>query len=89
MDLKLRHHVVGALDRVPEDADATILTATFSLRESLFKALGGQGAEAAFIRWDGAAVEIGVAGRPLALTYDWACAEGHVLSYCLISPLSD
>lgn len=84
MDVKLRRLIVGPLDRVPEDADPMLLTATFSLRESVFKALRGQGAAGIYIRWTGAAVEAGVEGAARPLRYGWTCAAGHVLSYCIL-----
>lgn len=84
MDPKLRRHVVGPLDTVPEDADTTLLTATFSLRESLFKALQGRSADAIYVRWDDGRVEAGVEGDPTRFRHGWTCAAGHILSYALI-----
>jgi hypothetical protein len=84
MDPKLRRHVLGPLDKAPEDADVAMLTATFSLRESLFKALQGRDAEAIYIRWSGGRVEAGVEGRQTPLRYGWSAAAGHVLSWCLL-----
>jgi 4'-phosphopantetheinyl transferase EntD len=84
MDVKLRRLVVGPLDRVAEDVDAERLTATFSLRESLFKALPGADPHAIFIRWDRGRVEAGMAGANLR--YGWTRAGARVLSYALFVP---
>lgn len=83
MDLKLRRLIVRPHDHVPEDADVARLTATFSLHEALYKALGGEGADAAFVRWDGDRAEIGVEGRPLDIRCGWTRADGHILSWCV------
>ncbi|HTI66908.1 MAG TPA: hypothetical protein VL460_05095 [Caulobacteraceae bacterium] len=83
MDPALRHYVVGPLDRVPGDADAERLTATFSLRESLFKAVPGVDPQALYVRWDGDAVDCGVEGEALALSYGWSAVDGHIVSYCV------
>jgi 4'-phosphopantetheinyl transferase EntD len=89
MDRSLRPYVTGPLDRLPDDAGPEQLTATFSLRESLFKALGGAPTERLFIRWTADAVEAGVEGETVPLRYGWRRVGGHVLSYCLVKPRSD
>jgi 4'-phosphopantetheinyl transferase EntD len=86
MDPKLRRLIVRAGDRVPEDAGAALLTATFSLREALYKAVGGRG-EGLFVRWDGQAAVVGVEGHAPPLRWGWAQRDGHVLSWCVLDPL--
>lgn len=83
MDLAWRRLIVGPLDRVPE-GDVLKLTATFSLRESLFKALGGRVREGGYVRWDGEGVEVGVEGMDLALSWGWTLAGACVISWCVL-----
>ena len=85
MDPKLRRHVLGAHDRVPPEAGAERLTACFSLKESLFKALPDPNPERLFVRWDGDAVEIGEQGSEHALAYGWRRAGPHLVSVCILA----
>lgn len=82
----LRGYVVRPRDRLPRDAGVAQLTATFSLRESVFKALRGQGAtlfDAIGVAWDADRATASVAGADGPLHCTYGQLDGHVLSVCL------
>jgi 4'-phosphopantetheinyl transferase EntD len=85
---ELRRHILGQGDRLPQTAGPTELAATFSLKESLFKAFGQidrTTARDAVLSWTDDLGGPSVEARAYPdLIYGWRRAGGHIVSLCLV-----